>query len=109
MGDNGGVETGHAVPNRDEVIRALAGARARLAPFHVQALFVFGSVARDEASARSDVDLLVDFDEAPTLFAFARLRRVLAEILGRPVDLVTRPALKPQFRESILREAVRAA
>lgn len=80
-----------------------------LAPFHVKALYVFGSVARDEATADSDIDLLVDFDEAPTLFEFARLRRALSERLEHPVDLVTRAALKPQFREQILEEAVRAA
>jgi predicted nucleotidyltransferase len=94
---------------RDEVIRLLAGAREALRPFHVKALFLFGSVARDEATAQSDVDLLVDFDETPSLFEFARLRRILGEILGSPVDLVTRPALKVQLRDRILSEAIRAA
>lgn len=94
---------------RDEVIRLLAGAREALGPFHVKALFLFGSVARDEATAQSDVDLLVDFDETPSLFVFARLRRVLGEILGSPVDLVARPALKMQLRDRILSEAIRAA
>lgn len=70
---------------------------------------MFGSVARDQATSHSDVDLLVDFDETPTLFEFARLRRVLSEVLGRPVDLVARDALKPQLRERILSEAIRAA
>ena len=94
---------------RDEVMRLLAGTRGSLEAFHVKALFIFGSVARDEATAQSDVDLLVDFDETPSLFEFARLRRFLAEILGSPVDLVTRPALRAQLRDRILSEAIRAA
>ena len=94
---------------RDDVIRLLAGARHSLEPFHVKSLFLFGSVARDEATAQSDVDILVDFEETPSLFEFARLRRALSEILGCPVDLVTRPALKEELRDRILREAVRAA
>jgi predicted nucleotidyltransferase len=103
------METARVGIRRDEVIRLLGDGRRLLEPFHLKALFVFGSVARDEATAESDVDLLVDFEVTPSLFEFARLRRTLAEILGRPVDLVARPALKPQLRERILNEAVRAA
>ena len=62
-----------------------------------------------ELQAGSDIDILVDFATPVTLFEFARLRRRLESLLDRPVDLVTRDALKPQLREQILREAVRAA
>ncbi len=82
---------------------------AALSLFGVKALYVFGSVARGTAGAQSDVDLLVEFDRVPGLFEFARLRRTLGEILGRPVDLVTRAALKPQLRDRIVSEAIRAA
>jgi predicted nucleotidyltransferase len=51
----------------------------------------------------SDIDILVDFSAPVTLFEFARLRRHLQSLLGRPVDLVTRDALKPQLRERVLR------
>ena len=94
---------------RDEAIRRLAAAQTTLGAYNVKTLYLFGSVARDEASDESDVDLLVEFDQTPSLFEFARLRRTLAEILGRPVDLVTRRALKEQLRSRILAEAVRAA
>jgi len=93
---------------RDEVIRRLRDAREQLEPYHVKSLFVFGSVARDEATDQSDVDLLVDFEVTPSLFVFARVRRCLGEILGVPVDLVTRPALRVELRERILSEAIRA-
>ena len=93
----------------EEVMARLAGAADVLREHHVDALYVFGSVARGEATEKSDVDLLVDFAETPSLFEFARLRRALTELLGRQVDLVTRPALKPQLRDHILAEAIRAA
>ena len=108
LGHNGVVETATGV-SRDEVVRILAGLRPVLTSFRVKALFVFGSVARGDATSQSDIDLLVDFEEAPTLFEFARLRRALSEQLGHRVDLVSRAALKPQLRERILSEAVRAA
>ena len=57
----------------------------------------------------SDIDLLVEFNRPIGLFAFARLQRELGDRLGRPVELVTPAALKPQLRERILREAVIAA
>lgn len=95
--------------NRDDVIARLVAGRPSWEPFGVSALFVFGSTARNEAAERSDVDLLVDFIRPIGLFEFLRLRRVLSDLIGRPVDLVTRAALKPQLRDRILAEAVRAA
>ena len=94
---------------RDEAIRRLTVGHAGLAPFGVRELYLFGSVARDEATDTSDVDVLVEFEATPSLFEFVRLRRVLSEILGRRVDLVTRAALKAQLRDRILAEAIRAA
>jgi len=93
----------------NEVINKLNEGRHIWEPFGVTALYVFGSVARGEARADSDVDVLVDFKTPISLFEFVRLRRALEELLGHPVDLVTRSALKPEMRDSILREAVRAA
>jgi predicted nucleotidyltransferase len=70
--------------NQDEVIARLRKHRDRLRPYSVQALYLFGSVARNEASATSDVDLLVEFEASAHigLFDFVRLRRLLGEILG---------------------------
>jgi uncharacterized protein len=70
---------------------------------------LFGSVVRDEARADSDVDILVEFARPVGLLAFLRLKRFLEEILGKPVDLVTSKALRPQWRERIIQEAIHAA
>ncbi len=94
---------------RDEVLQKLAAHKVQLDGFRVASMAVFGSVARDEAQEHSDVDLLVEFSEPVGLFHFVRLKRFLEGLLGVPVDLVTPGALKPQLRERILSEAIRAA
>ena len=93
---------------RDDLIERLAASRSQWVSFGVSAIFVFGSAARNEAHEQSDVDLLVDFERPIGLFEFLRLRRSLSDLIGRPVDLVTRAALKPQLRDRILAEAIRA-
>lgn len=94
---------------RDEILRRLREDWVELERCGVKSLAVFGSVARGEAGEESDVDLLVEFSKPVGLFAFSRLRRHLEDLLGRRVDLATPDALKPQLREQILQEAVRAA
>ncbi len=64
-------------------------------------LRVFGSVARGEESAGSDIDLLADLPEDMGLFGFIRLRKELGEILGANVDLVPGSDLKPGIREEV--------
>ena len=94
---------------REDVLARIDRAAPELRAHAVKELWLFGSAAREELKASSDIDILVDFAAPVTLFEFARLRRRLESLLGRSVDLVTRDALKPQLREQILREAVRAA
>lgn len=94
---------------RNDVLRVLAGERERLAAYHVRSLSIFGSVARDEATEESDVDLLVEFDRTVGLLHFVRLRRFLTELLGTKVDLATPGSLGERVRDRIIAEAVRAA
>ena len=69
---------------------------------------VFGSVARGEARADSDIDVLVELDrERPLgIFEYARLKLYINEILDGTGDVVNRRTLKPLLRDSILRDAV---
>jgi hypothetical protein len=75
--------------------------------YQVHRLALFGSVLRDDFRFDSDVDILVDFEPAAQVgfVALARLQRELAELLGRPVDLVPRSGLKPVIREDVLASA----
>ena len=96
---------------RDDILKKLAASRPELDRFHVERLSVFGSVARNEASDDSDVDVLVEFEPQAVvgMFEFVRLRRYLTELLGRRVDLATPDALHKALKDGILSEAIRAA
>jgi hypothetical protein len=74
--------------------------------YHVRSLWAFGSYVRGEAKKRSDLDLLVEFERAPTFFEFVRLERHIGALLGLKVDLVMRTALKPDIGVRILEEIV---
>ena len=75
--------------------------------YHVRELAVFGSAARGDIRPDSDIDLLVEFepDARIGLFKFAAMEQELAALLGRIVDLVTKPGLKPWIRPHVLRDA----
>ena len=92
----------------DEVRRILQEYQPELAErFAVRSLALFGSVARDEATPDSDIDLLVEFDRPVGLFELFALQDELEEMLGRPVDVGTVQSLKPRIQQRVLEEAVR--
>jgi uncharacterized protein len=74
--------------------------------YKVKYLGVFGSYVRGEAGKTSDLDLLVEFEEAPTLVEYIRMERLLSEELGIKVDLVMKKTLKPHIGKRILDEVV---
>jgi hypothetical protein len=71
---------------------------------------VFGSVARGEACAESDIDVLVDLDESMPMgiFEYARMKLYIDELLEGSTDVVNRRTLKPLLRANILHDAVHA-
>ena len=77
--------------------------------YDVHEIFVFGSVARDEAGDSSDIDVLVDFRGPATFERFTGLKLFLEDEFGVRVDLVTRRALRPRMKPQIEAEAVRVA
>lgn len=91
----------------DAIMRTLEVERSELGTrFHVRSLGVFGSYIRHEADPDSDLDILVEFDTPPTLFEFVRLQDYLGQVLGLPVDLVMKSALKPTIGRDILAEVL---
>jgi predicted nucleotidyltransferase len=74
--------------------------------YKVKEIGVFGSYVRGQQKEKSDVDILVEFEEVPGLFKFVELENHLADILGIKVDLVMKSALKPVIGKHILREVV---
>ena len=67
---------------------------------------IFGSYARGDFHADSDLDLLVDFDEGANLFDLVGLQQFLEEKLGCKVDLVSRRSLREELRASVLNEMI---
>lgn len=94
----------------ERVIAALRANEAELHRAGIRRLSLFGSVARGDAGACSDIDLAAELDpEAHIgLFALGRLERRLAERVGRKVDLVPEPVEKPRLRALIDRDRRRA-
>jgi predicted nucleotidyltransferase len=68
---------------------------------------VFGSVARGDDKAGSDVDFLVTLEPGRTLLDLAELELRLEQLLGRHVDVVTEHSVRGPIRQSILRDAIR--
>ena len=75
--------------------------------FRAEVIGLFGSVARGEGGSESDVDILVRFDEGASLFELVGLGDFLEEKLGCKVDIVSDRAVRPELRESIMRDLVR--
>lgn len=97
---------GQLGPQADKLRRSrrrLLDAAKRHGIDHVRA---FGSVARGEATAQSDVDLLVDLKPNRTLLDLAAFRREAGEILDLPVDVATVDMLKERIRDEVLSEAL---
>lgn len=88
-----------------EVKKILKNHKKALCQRGVRALAIFGSVARSEATAKSDVDILIDFDSRKGLFVFVGLKMYLETLLKCKVDLVTKGALHPALKQRILTEA----
>ena len=92
----------------DEVRRLIAPEAAALRECGVTELHVFGWVARGQARAASDVDVIVDYDPDSefNLFDLAGVQRRLSERLGVNVDVVTRDGIHRRIRDRVLEEAV---
>jgi len=74
--------------------------------YKLKSLGLFGSYVRAEQRKRSDLDVLVEFEEAPTLLELSALQRHLSDLAGVKVDLVLKRTLKPAIGEVILSEAI---
>ncbi len=95
-----GTTIAERVWNQREAILQIARAH------NVRDIRVFGSVARGDASAASDVDFLVTFEPDYTLWDHIGLMQALSELLGRPVDVSTEDTLLEGIRAHVLAEAI---
>ncbi len=89
--------TSTIIPHYEEISEALRR-------YGVVYAGLFGSRAYDDNRPTSDYDILVDFapDSETTFFGMMKLKGELEDLLGKPVDLVTRDGLSPYLRDYIL-------
>ena len=93
--------------NRSRAIELLARSKPDLvARYGVTDIALFGSTARDAAQSDSDVDVLVAFDGPATSERYFGVQFYLEDLFGRPIDLVTEKALRPELRPFVEKEAV---
>jgi predicted nucleotidyltransferase len=92
---------------QDAVLQVLRQKNAEMTKkFGVKSLSLFGSVARNESTSASDVDLLVEFDRPVGYFGLFALQEYLEDLLGCPVDLGTPDSLKPYIRERVMGDLI---
>ena len=92
---------------KDEVIRLLRKNMDIIKRFGVKRMSIFGSVARHEATDKSDIDIVVEFEEGKKNFHnFIHLAFFLEELLGRKVDLLTPESISPYIRPYIEEEVI---
>ena len=90
-----------------EIVATLRTALPELrATWPIRSLAVFGSQVRDDATADSDLDVLVEFERPVPLSTFLALEARLTSLTGMRVDLVSADALKPYIGERVRAEAV---
>ena len=93
--------------DRAQILNLLAQHKHELASrYGVRDLALFGSTVRGTARPDSDIDILVEFDGPATSARYFGTQFYLEDLLGRPVDLVTNNALRPELRPYIVHEAV---
>lgn len=95
--------------NAQSTIERLKAMQPELARSGIAALYLFGSSARGDARAGSDIDLAFEVEPGSkfNLFDQASLQQMLEKRLGRQVDFLARQALHPDLKPKIEREMVR--
>jgi predicted nucleotidyltransferase len=95
--------------NRATTIAKIRDSQDSVRALGATSLFVYGSMARDEARSGSDVDIFVEYDPATrfSLLDLAGIKVLLEERLGVDVDVTTRDSLHPLLRTRIERSAIR--
>jgi hypothetical protein len=102
-------QTNKQLLTTETVLQTLRAQPNLFAQFKIKTLALFGSTARNQATAASDLDFLVEFDADPTLDLYMDLKFFLEDLFEKKVDLVTKGSLKPQITDTVLGEAINVA
>ena len=90
-----------------QILDLVQSHRVQIQALGVKSLDLFGSVARDQATTASDVDILIELNEPAGFFEFFQIQHYLEDLLQCPIDLGTIDSLKEHLREPVLNEVIR--
>lgn len=95
--------------NKDQIVSALRSQSDAIRALGATGLFIFGSAARNQATAASDIDVFVDYERGKgfTLVELVGIKQLLEKRLGRDIDVTTRDSLDPLLRQRIEASAER--
>ena len=95
---------------RDQALNILRFHRAEMEAHGIVHAALFGSLARGDATATSDLDIIIDFAPAflPRIFQYAGLRELVGGYFSGQADVVARPYLRAELRANVERDAVHA-
>lgn len=95
--------------NRNEIIERLQQNADAIRGMGAVSLYLFGSAARSEATADSDLDLFIDYDQARrfSLLDLVGIKQFLEEQMATEIDITTRDSLHPLLKDDIERSATR--
>lgn len=94
---------------KQKIITLLKEHQKEIKNFKIQKISIFGSVARDEETSKSDIDILIKFSGPATFDLYMDLKFFLEDLLERRVDLVTEDSLRPEVRPSVEKDLIRVA
>lgn len=91
--------------SKTKILALIEKNRDKIKSFGVKEIGLFGSVVRNEATDKSDIDILVDF-EKKTFDSYMGLLFFLEDLLESKIDLVMKTAIKPIIKDNILSETI---
>lgn len=94
---------------KEKVLRLLREHLEEIRGFNIQKISIFGSVARNQESPQSDIDILIKFDGPPSYDLYMDLKFFLEDLLGRKVDLITEDGIRTEIREFVEKDLIRVA
>lgn len=95
------------VKNKEEILTTLKRIKRELKMgYRVKNIGLFGSYVSNNQTAASDIDFLVEFEDDADFLHFVGLSRYLEEIFNTKVDVISKPSLKEELKQNILREVI---
>ena len=97
------------VRDRTGIHKKIQNIQGELESLGVKSLSLFGSASRGEASSKSDLDFLIDFEGPYTFDRYMESKLLLEDLFDCKVDLVTPDAVRPEIKDSVVKDLYRVA